>query len=871
MSARDDFEEARDPLSDLPKDEEWGDREEERREAACPWREALEQEAGSDESVDLLKAIRDELVKGKHGGGAWPTPMGALVVGAKETLEVLASENPYSVREYWKRMKDVHMPMHLGLDAAPRHGPVCPIRGRDKDWAEKYPNEIGSGEYERDSIANEYIYRIGRAEAFCRALRETRREFQDAEKETLQDAMKSLALPGGGGPRPELRVTIDLWAFTERVIAELSRQWFAIPDGKYIRLGGEPKKPEDETAYCPSDFVLFSRHVFRPDPDDHVEKQAAVRGEKVMTAARAAIGKRFEHPGAAHPFLEHLTNKDPDIVAVARRAVGAIDGFVAANWGSFLCVARTWLKEDLWRIQRKHREDLDDLKAKALKFADLLDEKEAFPWDSERVKERLEELEELLEDARPFLAEVIEVLKSNPVPAWLHRFAVAEVKLNGTPIRAGERVIVHLGRAATDKNDPHEAADILFGGPYDPRFPRKYLHACPGKELAMGVLTGMLVGLLEQKDVRRESTLTMSFSPRGIGAPALPPMPLAPPKPDDPRRLSIEDHRLWIAMFGLLLPVLSYLVAGIFPGERFDVRWYPLRDVSEYFHTSAVSVFCGMLIAMSGFLGTYRGYDVRDELPTNVAGWSAALVAGFPTIKSWAGKDENHWWPWWFPVVHVTAAFVMFVCLIDLAVRLFRKSEDEKKKSHPRHERPIEKKFRDDLCLIAGLIMTAALVWIGVAFGLDDENLTPSPSFRSFLRELILKLAFVRGRAGAWTALGLMLSCVLISIGWFRRSLRKERDEAKTPLQHEWVAFPLVVIAAIAGGMGCILAYEWLSEVTGKVKLDTLIMLVPEVLAIWAFAISWIVKSQHPRVNPWVDRFRRLVALVGWRYELPRL
>jgi hypothetical protein len=872
MSTPDDLKKAVERLKVLPEDKEWpaGKKgEEDRREAARPWRETLEQEAGSDETVALLEVIRGKLEK--QGKGAWPTPMGALVVGAKETLEVLANENPYSVREYWNRMEEVHMPMHLGLDAEPRPGAVCPVRGGDKDWASKYASKIKPGEYVQDSIANEYIYRVGRAEAFCRALDVTRREFRMVEKETLQDAMKLLALPGGGGPRPELRVTLDLWGFGERVIAELSRQWFAIPDGKYILLGGEPEKLEDEKAHCPSDFVLFSRHVFRPDPDDHVKKQAAVRGEKVMRAAKAAITSRLNQKGPAHPFLAYLRDKDQDIDVVVRRAVGAIDGFVAANWGSFLFVARKWLKEtsgttsNLWRVQREHREDIDDIKAEALKLGDLLDAQEAVPWNDAR----LSVLEELLADGEPLLEEVIEVLKSDPVPAWLHRFAVDDAKLNGTPIRAGERMIVHLGSAATDANSAGDAADILFGGRYEPRFPRPYLHACPGKELAMGVLLGMLVGLLEQKDVRRESSITVSFAPRGLGAAPSPPMPAVLPKRDDPRTLSVQAHQFWIGAFGFLLPVLVYFVAGVLPVPRLK-PWLPLGEVSSYYHTSGVAVFCGMLIAMFGFLYTYRGYDARDETPTNLAGLFALVVACCPT---WPPPDllivteDVHpslkIWRQYSPWAHGTAAVLLFAFLIYMAVRLFRWSDDPTGRPRLRHERTIEKRFRDDLCLIAGLVMSVSIGWLLGEFAEKNAKI---------IKRAVAGLSLENGPAGAWTALGLLLASGLVSVFWFRSAARKEREadkrDAKTAKQSQddRVAAGLVAIAFVAGFLGLLLALPWLRKVVTE-EYRTLITLVPEVLAIWAFAISWLVKSQTPRVNRWADRFRRLLARIGWRYK----
>ena len=106
---------------------------------------------------------------------------------------------------------------------------------------------------------------------------------------------------------------------------------------------------------------------------------------------------------------------------------------------------------------------------------------------------------------------VIDTLKVFPVPPWLHRTAMSATKLGGVDIAEGDKIAVHLGSSALDQPGP----DMLFGGKcrYDVS-PQQAapLHACPGRELALGVLMGMLTAVLQEHDLRRdEGTLMLSF------------------------------------------------------------------------------------------------------------------------------------------------------------------------------------------------------------------------------------------------------------------------------------------------------------------------------------------------------------------------
>ena len=98
-----------------------------------------------------------------------------------------------------------------------------------------------------------------------------------------------------------------------------------------------------------------------------------------------------------------------------------------------------------------------------------------------------------------------------PVPDLLHRVAIQPTELGGLRIEPGTRVAVSLAAAASQGADPA----FLFGGDYaaERRHPpeRRLVHACPGKEMAIGVLLGATVAILNRTHLRRESILMLSF------------------------------------------------------------------------------------------------------------------------------------------------------------------------------------------------------------------------------------------------------------------------------------------------------------------------------------------------------------------------
>lgn len=175
--------------------------------------------------------------------------------------------------------------------------------------------------------------------------------------------------------------------------------------------------------------------------------------------------------------------------------------------------------------------------------------------------------------------------------------------------------------------------------------------------------------------------------------------------------LSNHAHRQLIGSVGLVLPVLLWLIAGWRPiGEH---PWVPLRSVSAYYYSGAVSVFAGMLVALALFLFTYRGYDNkyyrRDRAAAIIAGSAALLVALFPT-----GADlEALTLPWWTRltgVVHFVSAAVLFGSFIFFSLVQFPIARLRRSRPLPR-----AKRIRNVIYVTCGLAMAACVAWATIA------------------------------------------------------------------------------------------------------------------------------------------------------------
>ena len=92
--------------------------------------------------------------------------------------------------------------------------------------------------------------------------------------------------------------------------------------------------------------------------------------------------------------------------------------------------------------------------------------------------------------------------------------------------------------------------------------------------------------------------------------------------------------RRWIGVLGMMLPLICIAGGAVFAGTPGQ------RSISYYYHTNMRDFLVGLLIAVSMFFITYRGYDRKDKIVTTIiglAGWSLAL---FP-IRSAENPDPR--------------------------------------------------------------------------------------------------------------------------------------------------------------------------------------------------------------------------------------
>jgi hypothetical protein len=184
----------------------------------------------------------------------------------------------------------------------------------------------------------------------------------------------------------------------------------------------------------------------------------------------------------------------------------------------------------------------------------------------------------------------------------------------------------------------------------------------------------------------------------------------APPPPgqrnDD---ISGHAHRQVIGYLGLALPILLVQLVRLRPNAPTD-HWLG-NSISAYYWTGAVSLFVGLLAALSLFLLTYRGYANEyhkyDRLAAIIAGIAAALVALFPTTPP-SGIAPLPWWAGWINIVHTGAAIVLFSMFAVFSLWLFRKTALV-------GQPPADKRRRDVIYLVCGIGILASMAWAVVA------------------------------------------------------------------------------------------------------------------------------------------------------------
>ncbi|MDQ6636083.1 MAG: hypothetical protein M3Z10_15140 [Gemmatimonadota bacterium] len=179
---------------------------------------------------------------------------------------------------------------------------------------------------------------------------------------------------------------------------------------------------------------------------------------------------------------------------------------------------------------------------------------------------------------------------------------------------------------------------------------------------------------------------------------------IPPPADQRPDDLSGYRHRQVIGYLGLALPILLVQVERLRPNAPSD-EWIG-DSISAYYWTGAVSLFVGLLAALSLFLLTYRGYANEsykyDRGAAIIAGVAAALVALFPTTPP--SGDVPPWWRDWVGNTHMLAAITLFSTFAVFSLWLFRKTA-------PGEQPSADKQRRNTIYLGCGIAIVASMLW----------------------------------------------------------------------------------------------------------------------------------------------------------------
>ena len=175
-------------------------------------------------------------------------------------------------------------------------------------------------------------------------------------------------------------------------------------------------------------------------------------------------------------------------------------------------------------------------------------------------------------------------------------------------------------------------------------------------------------------------------------------------RPDDK---SNPLHRQLIGYIGLFLPVILIFMAVFRDGVE---QWRSLRSVSAYYYSGAVVAFVGMLVALSLFLFTYRGFRNKhyraERVVSIIAAVAALVVAIFPTGAP-EGVDPLSWWTPLSGILHLVFAILLFLLFAVFALFLFPIKAREMK------VRP-GKRRRNRVYYSCGIVILASIAWAGI-------------------------------------------------------------------------------------------------------------------------------------------------------------
>ena len=143
---------------------------------------------------------------------------------------------------------------------------------------------------------------------------------------------------------------------------------------------------------------------------------------------------------------------------------------------------------------------------------------------------------------------------------------------------------------------------------------------------------------------------------------------------NDSAIISYIALRRFIGILGMLLPVICILGGIIFS----EISIYP--SISAYYYTNMRDFFVGLLIGISFFLITYKGYELIDNVITTFIGITGFGIAAFPCYYTDSTLPVGIFQlnPDTSNIMHIICASIFFILLAVNSIFLFTLSKDKK-------------------------------------------------------------------------------------------------------------------------------------------------------------------------------------------------
>ena len=353
------------------------------------------------------------------------TDYGVVVTDPVLAQTVLTDDTRFSVTEYGQRMKQSVGQTYLGLDNASGHASLS-----------LQPNAV--------------VNAVTRDEAFALA-------------SSVVGEMLNKTLAAQGSP-----ATVRLDELVDKALAAMSRTWFGVPDGVFVKAGGNADDAQD--VRLPSHSVAPSRYIFSsPVPLSGVTARGQSFGQALTDNVLAYIQSQSSSLPGLSLQLSKISSSEQDL---ARTIVGMLEGFLPPVWGNVIRTLNQWLTDGtLWRVQQ-----------------DVLRAANGGAVGADVASSAIE-------------PELRRAMQRAPVPEMIYRTATRDTTLGDFPIMAGERVVVSIrGATMTQLQSGVERVDLVFGGEYHAGGP---VHACPARAMGMGAMLGILAAILSRTPIQK--------------------------------------------------------------------------------------------------------------------------------------------------------------------------------------------------------------------------------------------------------------------------------------------------------------------------------------------------------------------------------